>query len=393
LNKVIIVTHNFYPESVGGASRIYEMARLLKQSYEVTIVCPPPTYPFTKYEKAKYILHKENLDDFKVFRIWTYQPSKQTISFLQRFLYYLIFPILSSVFLLSELHRTSFVIVTTPPSSLLFTTLIVRLFKKKIILDVRDIWIDAAISLGYVNEKNILAKIVKKFENYCWKKSDLIITNSMIILDTIKRTLDNSNLSKVKYFPFNVDLQIFKRNAVKREKEIVYIGNFGVAQSIETLIKAIQIVLTNIPDLKVHLYGGGDREHHLKRLVKELKLEHVFKFNSPIPRKEIPSILSKALLGIVPLADSEALHYAIPTKTFEYFACELPVLGYGSSVELERVIKESGGGLYVKGNNHEEIAHAIIRILNDQNMMDDFSKNGRKFVEHDTGFPILTMVD
>jgi hypothetical protein len=53
MKKVIIFTHVFLSETVGGASRIYEMARLLQQFYDIDIVCPPPTYPFAKYKKAK----------------------------------------------------------------------------------------------------------------------------------------------------------------------------------------------------------------------------------------------------------------------------------------------------------------------------------------------------
>ena len=48
MKKGIILTHSFLPEAVGGASRIYEMARQLQQFYNIDIICPPPTYPFAK---------------------------------------------------------------------------------------------------------------------------------------------------------------------------------------------------------------------------------------------------------------------------------------------------------------------------------------------------------
>ena len=40
LKNIIILTLNFTPESVGGATRIYEMAKLLSRYYNVTVVCP-----------------------------------------------------------------------------------------------------------------------------------------------------------------------------------------------------------------------------------------------------------------------------------------------------------------------------------------------------------------
>lgn len=390
LDKIVILTHNFYPESVGGASRIYEMVKVLKQSYEVNIVCPPPTYPFTKYKKVNYLFKKENIDGSKVFRLWTFQPTRQRPSFIHRILYYMVFPVFASIFLVGLLRNTSFFIVSTPPALLLITTLGIRIFNKKLILDVRDLWVDAASSLGYVNKNNLFAKILKKFEVYCWKKSDMIITNSMVIGDVIKQTLSKQSSSKIKYFPFNVDINVFKRIDVKREKQIVYIGNFGVAQNLEALINAMPIVLESIPDLKVQLYGGGDVESNIKKLVLDLNLDKSFTFNNPVPRAEIPSILSRSLLGIIPLAGNEALRYAIPTKTFEYLACSLPVIAYGVSEELERVIRESDAGICIKSTNPVEIANMIIGMLNEASMVEKYSTNGRKFVEKQISFPIIT---
>lgn len=392
MEKIIIITHNFPPESVGGASRMYEMAMLLKKFYEVTIICPPPTYPFTKYEKAGYFFHKEIFNGLKVCRVWTYQPSRQSPTYMQRIFYYIAFPFLASFFILTQVHNAKFVIVTDPPSSLLFTTIIIRLLKKRLILDVRDLWIEAALSLGFVNKKNRVTDMMKKFQNYCWKKSDLIITNSLVIADEIRRILTKSNSSKVKYFPFNVDLEQFKRQSTERRKQIVYVGNFGLAQDLETFVKAISIVLAKIPDLKIQMYGSGDREKEIKKLVFEMNLQQYFVFNNPVPRTEIPLILSMSILGIVPLANNEALRYAIPTKTFEYFACGLPVLAYGYSDELERIVRESEGGIFVRGNNYKDIADAIIKMLNNENIIEKYSKSGRKFVEQKIDYSFFLQV-
>ena len=103
MKKVLIISPNYLPESVGGASRIYEMAKEIQNKYDVSIICPPPTYPFTKYKKSNHIFQKQILDGITVYRIWTYQPSTSNPSFLGRFLYYMIFPILTNLFLFSLL--------------------------------------------------------------------------------------------------------------------------------------------------------------------------------------------------------------------------------------------------------------------------------------------------
>ena len=256
----------------------------------------------------------------------------------------------------------------------------VRLFQKKFIVDIRDLWIDALISLKYLNKENPIVKWIKKFEINCWKKSDLILVNSLTTIDRIKQILGTSSI-KIKYFPFHPDLKIFKKENVETEKQIVYIGNFGISQALEILIKAMPIVFSKIPDLSLKLYGGGFCEEKIKDLVKKLGLEKSIQFFNPVSRNQIPSILSKSLVGIVSIEDNEGLRSAIPTKTFEYLACSLPVLAYGRSDELKRIIKESNAGVFIDGNNHKEIGKSMIKLLNDKENIKKYSINGRKFMD------------
>ena len=391
MKKVLIIAPNFLPESVGGASRIYEMAKKMKNEFDVSVICPPPTYPFTKYDKSNQIFKRENFEGITIYRIWTYQPSTKNPSFLGRLFYYTIFPILTNLFLFRLLQNTSFVIISTPPSSLLITSWVVRLFKKKLIIDVRDLWIDALSSLGYVNKDNFIIKRVKQFEINCWKKANLLLVNSITTSERIKQIL-GKNSTNIKYLPFSPDLDIFQKHNNKKEKQIVYIGNFGISQALQVLINAIPSVLSKFPDLNVKLYGGGFYESKIKNLVKELGLEKSVHFFNPVPREEIPSILSKSLVGIVPLEDNEGLRSAIPTKTFEYLACSLPVLAYGRSDELKRIIKESDAGIYVDGNDHKEIGDSLIKLLNDEDKLKKYSVNGRKFMEQKIDFSFLKEV-
>ena len=388
MEKVLIIAPNFPPESVGGASRIYEMAKQMQEDYDVTVICPPPTYPFTKYKKSKHLFHKETLDDIKICRVSTYQPSTQNPSFLGRFLYFTIFPILTNFLLFRLLHDVSFVIISTPPSSILITSWIVRLFQKKCIIDVRDLWIDALVSLRYLNKNSFIVKLVRKFEIDCWKKCDLIVANSTTTIDRIKRILGLNSL-KIKYLPYSANLKVFKKENTETERQIVYIGNFGISQALEVLINAMPIIISKIPEINLKLYGGGFCESKIRNLVKELKLEKSIQFFNPVSRNEIPAILSKSLIGIVSLQDNEGLRSAIPTKTFEYLACSLPIVAYGKSDELKRIIEESNAGIYIDNNNEKEIGNSLIKLLSDEEKLKKYSENGRKFMEQKIDFSFM----
>jgi len=392
-NKVIIVAYHFPPEATGGSSRIYEMARSLQDFYDVTILCPPPTYPFTKYKNPMYLFRKENVKGFCVYRLWNFQPTKQYPSLFQRLLYYGAFPILALFFLLTHLRDVSLVIISVPPSPLLITSLAIRLFRKKLIIDVRDFWIDLAVSLSYIKKDSIIVKSARKFEEYCWRKSDMITTNSRIIYETLMSNKKKPHNSRIKYFPFSVDLRIFKRvNGSCTEKQIVYIGNLGSAQNLKALINAVPLVLQKVTDFRIQLYGGGDCEPEIKNLARDLNIDKYIRFNGLVPREQIPSILSESTLGIIALSSNNVVRYALPTKSFEYFASGLPVVAYGSSDELEMIMRESGAGVYVRGDDKKDIADAIINVMNDKVALARYSVNGRKFAENNTFHSLISEI-
>ena len=115
-----------------------------------------------------------------------------------------------------------------------------------------------------------------------------------------------------------------------------------------------------------------------------MKLERSCIFNNPVSRSEIPLILSRSLLGVVALAIDESLYYAMPTKTFEYLSCGLPVFAYGSSNELERILQESKSGKFVRTKDPKKIAEELIQLVNDKDVLETYSKNGRRFIEKNT---------
>ena len=384
MKKIIIITHNFPPESVGGASRIYEMARELQKSFHVEIICAQPTYPFTKFPPSNKLIQHEVMNGITIHRVWTYQPKKNNPLFFERVLYYTIHSILASFYLIKKIKGSSIIIITNPPPTLLISALISRIFRKKHIIDMRDFWIDAAVSLGFIKNKFVVS-CLKKFERYCLKKSSTIITNSRYIQKKMKQEYVDK---KIYYVPFNVNLTQFKKIECDIENDIVYIGNIGVAQNLEKIIQGISVVIKEYPKIRMKIYGGGDKEEIIKEQIKKLGLNQNIFIQDPVSREEIPKILSKSRIGIVPLADNKELAYAIPTKTFEYMACEVPIIAYGGSEELERIMAESNAGIFVEGE-YSELAEKISMLLKNTELIELYKKNGREFIKKQNYFTFL----
>lgn len=385
MKRIFIITQFFQPEANGRASRLHGLVKFLQKYHDVTVIAPPPTWPFGSYKKADYFYKKEEIDGIKVVRLWTSQPSQEVSTFLQRLGYYMSFSFFCSLFLLTRPFSFDTVIASIPASSVLYSTLIARLFRKKIVLDIGDLEIDASVFEGKKKVKHaFLKKMARKFVKNTWQKSDIIFTNNKGIHKQLKLEVENPD--KVKFLPFLVDLNKFKKLEVPKENQLVFVGILAVNIYLQGIIKAMPKVLQNFPDLKLQIYGGGEQGPKLKSLVKELKIENNCFINEPVPREQIPTILSKSLMGIVGLVDTKAMSHTTPNKTFEYLACSLPVFGYGPSKALDKILKEAKAGIHVYGNDPEKIADALIKILNDRKSLDEFSINGRKYLEKNVDY-------
>jgi len=387
-----IITHNFPPETVGGASRVYELCKMLKEKYELTVLCPPPTFPFTTFPRFKGIIRLEKLDDIDVIRVLTYQPKNLNPNFMERILYYLIFPILCCLVIiyLLAVKKIHYILTSTPPLTTILPGLLCRSFGLKWILDIRDLWLYASISLGYIKRNSFLFKLARKFETISFVKSNIIFVNSPTIGDYVKIELSKPEWNKIFFIPFSIDTSLFRpMNPDNKKEMLIYVGNFGSAQSLETVIRAMSEVSKFFPKLKLVLIGKGEEEAKLKKIRDKLNLKNVI-FMDPVPRSKIPELLSQALIGIVPLKNDRSLRYARPTKLYEYLSCGLPVVAYGSSLEVKRIIMESEAGIYVNGNNPTDVAKAIITLISNPKLLKQMSYNAREYIVQNYSSKIIS---
>ena len=90
----------------------------------------------------------------------------------------------------------------------------------------------------------------------------------------------------------------------------------------ENVIKAA-FFLKNLP-IKIILVGDGPQKDHLKIMASTL--ENI-DFQDPIPKKDMPELLSNADAILISLADIELFEYGVsPNKLFDAYAVGRPVI-------------------------------------------------------------------
>ena len=108
---------------------------------------------------------------------------------------------------------------------------------------------------------------------------------------------------------------------------LVFTGTFTPAQSLETVITAVQDARSRGADmLHLLLVGDGMSRAALEAKVKELHAEDAVMFYGSVPATDIPKFTALADALIVCLSDSPDLGLTVPAKVASYMAAGKPIL-------------------------------------------------------------------
>lgn len=378
--KVLIISQHFPPEKSGNASRIFDMSsHLQKLGVNVTVLAPHPSFPSGSFKRKWSISESRKVNGVNLVNLLAWQPNCQDPGFMGRIAYYLTFPLHTILWTFFNFRKFDVIITSAPPIFTGFAGIPAKLlFKKKWIMDVRDLWINASISLGFLKKGSLFEKMSRVYEQICYSNADLICVTTEELGQDIMRTYKNVDERLIKVTPNGVDTTFFYPLNVPKKNQIIYAGNIGHAQDLEDVILAMKKVNEQF-DLKLLIVGNGDIKGHLEKITIENGLTDFVEFPGLLPRENIPKMLSESFMGVAPLKKMKTLEYAVPTKAYEYMACGIPFVGCGEG-EIRKLAKRSGGGIITE-NDPDAIANTILHILKNPEKQAEMGKKGRIFVD------------
>jgi glycosyltransferase involved in cell wall biosynthesis len=347
-SKEILVVTSYYPPEKGAASnRLFSLVKGLSENdYSVTVVCPLPNYPhgivFNDLKSSFFYKKKETYGT--IYRLWIW-PSNSENKFI-RMLSMLSYSLsLSLFFILKRLPNK--IIVQYSPVFVGFTSVFWgRIFGKKVILNVSDIWPLAGLEMGLL-KKGFYYSLLTKMEGFCYSGSKLILGQSKEILAHIERFGVNKPLFLYRNFPEFTPPNIEDLPKVDGNIKLVYAGLLGVAQGLFKICSSI-----SFPEkVSLHIYGTGPEAGKIK----ELNASNVY-YHDEIEREELHEKLQDYQLGFVPLTNR--IYGSVPSKIFELSRLGLPVL-YFAGGEGEDIVKNNKLGWIVPVNNINALQNFI----------------------------------
>ena len=329
--KILVVTQHFWPENF----RINDIVEgFLQDGIAVDVLCRLPNYPkgewFPGYSAAGHF--EEEWHGARLYRCKEV-PRRGNTS-VNIFLNYVSWPWYAA----HALHRLPggydavFCFNTSP---VLMCWPAIRYAKKHHIPFtnyVLDIWPENLYSVLNVKNKALRA-IAQGVSDALYKKADRLIAMSEPLQHRLcQRT--GMPPQKIAVIPqYCEDFYAVPQPDAALQAQfggrfnLVFTGTFTPAQSLETVITAVQDARSRGADmLHLLLVGDGMSRAALEAKVKELRAEDAVTFYGSVPATDIPKFTALADALIVCLSDSPDLGLTVPAKVASYMAAGKPVL-------------------------------------------------------------------
>ena len=227
--------------------------------------------------------------------------------------------------------------------------------RKKIILNVSDLWPLAAIELKAVKSESFSHKVSMFLERFIYSKATLIFGQSNEIITHIHSIFSKKECHLYRNFP---DHQVAEMAFVSNENEpikLFYAGLLGVAQGVFELCQNIELQDVNI---ELHIFGDGTEKSQIEDLIQKNPQKKMF-FHGMVERHILHEKLQSFDIAIVPL--KTRIYGSVPSKIFEYSALGFPILYCGGG-EGEAIIRENNLGWIAQVGNFESLNATLKEI-------------------------------
>lgn len=381
--KVLFLMQVFDPEpQIKG---IILAKKLRKIGAEIEVITGFPNYPGGEVYKGYSLRHYsiDHISDFKITRVFIYPSHNNFI--IARLLTYLSFGI-SSFFAACIMAKDFDVIyVCGPPITLGISAIAAgKIHNIPVVYDIQDLWPNSLIASDITKNKLIL-NIVNYICNYLYKNSHHLIVQSK----GIKKLLRLKGIPKEKisliynWSPESKFSQPSIKNLQNKDNNffnILYAGNIGKAQNLESLLHVANIIKSKNKKIRFLILGDGVEYKKLKKIKIENNIYNVF-FIPHVSQSKTFRFYNEADALLVHLRDNDLFWNTIPSKTQSYMAFGKPIIMIVNG-EASNLIKKIKCGIAGSPSKPILTANSILKLAAlSKSELYKMGLNGKKYYD------------
>lgn len=371
------------PKTGIGGRNFYLAQELAKKGHKVYVIASSANHLLHTLPNVNNSFTLEAVCGFTF--VWVKMPSYDEAHSKQRALNWFLFPWrIQKLATLIEDKPDTILCSSPSPIAFLGAQKLAKLFDSRLVFEVRDIWPLTLTEIGSYSPNHPFIRFMQWVENKAYRNSDMVVSN---LENSIEHMANHGlNKSNFTWIPngFSLDevnqklhLNSSVAKKLPENKFIIgYTGTIGLANSMDTLLQAAEILRTEVNILFV-LVGNGKEKEKLQSSTIQKKLTNVV-FISSIPKAEIQAMLSRFDACFIGWLKNDIYRFGIgANKIPEYLYSGKPIIhAYSGACDP---ITQFNAGLNVEAENPKALADTILKLY----QMSDYERqemgeNGRK---------------
>lgn len=362
--RVLISHRYFWPDKAPDAAILRGVARhLVVNGCSVDVISSQPSYHGSSYLDRRP--SKEIVDGFQVTRLLLPSESGGMIWRLWNAFYLGFFTILRVV-----CGSYDVIIVSTVPPVLgaFCSAISARITKSKLIYYCMDLHPEVGRVSGDFRNP-FLYQMLELIDDWSCRQATVVLVHSDDMLNTLRsrRRGREYKIGILNSFTPPTDESVDIPSAFQIESggnclNLIYAGNVGRFQGLETLIEAMGM-LGQHKDIELVVIGEGVIKKKLVQKAKVLRAN--VRFFDHQPASSVKRLIQQADFGIVILAP-DVYKYAYPSKTMTYLEQGTPIIALvESESELAKMVLTDGCGFTIPNSSATNLAILLQRLVGD----------------------------
>ena len=276
--------------------------------------------------------------------------------------------------------------LTTMP----FTLLAGKIAGVPVVFDMHEDF--TAMQYSGMDQKSKLSKIISfslgKIMWTIWERISIVLSSRIIVvvkeeiarvrklgasLEKIEVVLNTADFSELETLDTSLSFNEFNNKFL-----LCYVGGFSCHRGLDTLVKAMPLILEKIPAVHLVLVGDGVMREPLLKICDDLILKAV-SFTGWVSFKEAMDYIRASDLCVIPYLKTRQTEKSFPHKLGQYMYYQKPILT--SDVKsLKRIIQETKCGIIFKSGDHLDLARKVIEAK-EKKILPILGENGRRAAE------------
>ena len=361
--KILIVSQYYRPDITAAAFRIAETAELLaNRGHEVTVITAEP-------HRVQATQGWRDTSTPTVHRVPIESLSGGGMKAYLRHYFSFVFRARKRVRqLLKDGLAPDVIWASSPPLFVgLVGTAAARWSRAPLVLDVRDIWPATAVAAGQLSTEGRGYRLGRRLEHWLYRRVTHITCVAEPMAQYVRSELNaldgrHDSVSVVYNGAATGDTDASEAD-VKVHPRVLYAGNLGRLQGIDTLIDAWSVLTVEERNgWWLEIIGHGVLVEELQDQAATSGVSDSVVFRGVLSKEQTAAEAAQSAALFLNLLPNAVFDLTIPSKLFDYLATGRPIIG-GISGEGRRLLESLPGNETPEPSNAQEIARAIANVI------------------------------